>query len=422
MRRLSALLVLTACLLSAPPALAADLPTASPVEVGLSAERLTRIDDAMAAYVREGELAGVTFAIMRHGKLVYLHMEGSADIEAGKRIARNTIFRIHSMTKPIAAVAAMILVEEGRLKLTDKVADYIPEFADTQVFVGGTAEAPELAPIETPITVYQLLTHTSGMTAPGFFETPVTQIYEAANLWDYAAPLAAFAKKAAALPLASQPGATYDYGISTDVLGRVIEVASGQTFDVFLKERIFDPLGMTDTAFFVPPEKAARFAAAYKHDEDGALAPATDRNPALRWLPENKLFLGGGGLVSTVDDYLRFSQMMLKGGALDGTRILSRKTVELMTTSQVPYEKLASFHQFMPGYGIGLGFGVLDDVAVTKRLGSKGEYFWSGAANTFFLIDPKEELIAILLPQFYPFAAYPLQEELRTLSYQAIDD
>ncbi len=422
MRRLSVSLLLAWGLLTGLHANAADLPTADPAEVGLSLERLARIDKAMAAYVQDGKLAGVTFAIMRRGKLAYLRMEGAADIEAGKPLARDTVFRIHSMTKPIAAAAAMILIEEGRLKLTDKVSDYIPEFANTQVFVGGKAGAPELAPLETPITVYQLLTHMSGMTAPGFFETPVTEIYEAANLWDHAAPLEVFAKKAAALPLAAQPGATYDYGISTDILGRVIEVASGMTFDAFLKARILDPLGMTDTGFIVPQEKRERFATAYKHDENGVLTSAADRNPAIRWTPQDKLFLGGGGLVSTVDDYLRFAQMMLNGGQLNGARILSRKTVELMTTSQVPYEKLASFHQFMPGYGIGLGFGVLDDVTATKRLGSKGEYFWSGAANTFFLVDPQEELIAILLTQFYPFAAYSLQEELRTLTYQAIDD
>lgn len=397
------------------------LPMVKPEKVGLSKDRLQRFTDHIERYIEAGQLAGANIAIARRGKLAYLKTLGWANIEEKKSMERDTIFRIHSMTKPIASVAAMILLEEGRIKLTDPVSDYIPEFADVRVFIDGTSAEPNMTAPTAPITIQHLLAHISGMGGMGYETHPVGQIFDLANPYGNNPTLKEFAVRIAKLPLAQQPGTEFIYGPSTDILGRVIEVASEQSFDDFLSTRILDPLGMKDTHFIVPQGKRNRFAVAYETGEaSSGLSPVTRPEHESRWQPGYRFRSGGGGLVSTISDYLRFSQMLLNEGELDGVRILAPKTVQLMSTSVVKSHESEFLKAVAPGYGFGLGVAVLDDVAASGKPGSVGEYFWAGAADTYFFIDPAEELIGLLMTQNYPAGVYKLREELQTFAYQAI--
>lgn len=398
------------------------LPRAKPEEVGLSSQRLERITTHFQRYVDEGKLAGVTFAIARRGKLAYLKTMGWADIEAKRLVTPDTIFQIQSMTKPITAVAAMTLVEEGRLRLSDPVSNYLPEFADVKVYAG---EGPSGMILEDPVrsmTIHDLLTHTSGLTYGIYDQSPVGDLYREADELDPRRTLEELSHLGASLPLSRQPGSTYQYGISFDVLARVIEVVTDRRFGEFLSERIFNPLEMVDTHFIVPREKKARFSEVYMISDSGALAPSDGKHVRDRFQEGAKLELGGGGLVSTVGDYLRFSQLLLNRGALDGVRIISPKTVALMTSNQLPDEKLAFIHRYTPGWGVGFGVGILNDLGKAGHLGSLGGYRWDGGANTYFFVDPHEDLIVVLLTQFRPFGVYPLREEMMNLTYQAIVD
>jgi len=393
------------------------LPTATPEDVGISSERLKRIAPVMQSYVEENKLPGLITMVARRGKVVHFERFGMMDIEAQKPMEFNTIFRIYSMTKPITSVAIMMLYEEGRFQLDDPVSKFIPEFKDLKVFKNATEEGIELSYTKREMTIRHLLTHTSGLTY-GLADRPVDGMYRKAKVLESRTTIKDMVAKLAQIPLLYQPGAEWEYSVSTNVLGYLVEVISGKSFDVFLKERIFEPLRMVDTAFYVPKEEIDRFAANYQPGEEGGIklfdAPTTSKYSA----GPPTFFSGGGGLVSTTSDYVRFCQMLLNKGELDGVRLLGRKTVELMTMNHLSSDK----HPFeMKGVGFGLGFAVVTDVAQTGQLGSEGIFSWGGIAATTFWIDPKEELIGILMTQLMS-NPHPFQQQFKVLTYQAIVD
>ena len=410
--------------------------TVDPESVGFSASRLRRIDDAMARWIDGNLLAGAITLVARHGWITHLGAYGMAEIETNRPMQRDTIVRVYSMTKPITAVAALALYEEGLYQLDDPVADYLPAFRDAPVSVR-TESGWELVPQATPMTIHHLFTHTSGLMYPSDEDTPAAKAcrdaYEAHPRSDLS--LDEFAVVLGALPLAFQPGTAWHYGFSTDALGCLIEVLSGKPFDVFLKERLFGPLGMVDTDFWVPPEKAGRLAAVYGPAEEGPQPERQRREartPGLKvieasagspYLTPRAFKSGGGGLVSTIDDYYRFAQMLLNGGTLRGERILGRKTVELMASNHLP-AALIPFHDgaTCAGCGFGLSVRVLLDVARSGRLGSAGMYGWDGAASTYFWVDPKEDLTAIILPQHMPCTGFPQALDFQLAVYQALVD
>ena len=400
-----------------------------PEDVGLSSSRLARIGPVMQGYVDEGKLAGLLALVARRGRVAHLQCFGLADLEAHTPMHPDTIFRIYSMSKPITSVAALMLYEEGRFQLHDPVSRFIPGFKEMQVFAGGTAEAPQLVPMEQEVTIRHLLTHTSGLVYPNPEGSPVERIMARSGQERQEASgqptLAEFVSRLVKMPLVHQPGSAWHYGFSTDVLGRVVEVISGRAFDAFLQERIFGPLGMVDTAFWVPPEKLERFSAMYGPEDDGRLKLLDP--PAGEYAKPRRFHSGGGGLVSTAGDYLRFAQMLLNKGELDGVRLLGRKTVELMTMNHLPAALLPfgfGPEEKLRGQGFGLGVRVCMSVAETGIIGSVGDYGWGGLAGTDCWTDPQEELIGIVMPQFVssPTVWYPYQEQFRVLAYQAIVD
>lgn len=421
-RRLGALPIIALLLALPAMALAAGLPSAAPESLGFSPERLTRIDAMMQRYVDGGKLAGMTIAIARDGKVAYLHSAGMADIARKRPMAEDTIARFYSMSKPITAVAAMMLVEQGKLRLDDELTDYLPEFKDVKVYAGQNADGSMRteAPLQ-PIRIRDLLTHTSGFTYAGMFDqSPVGAAYEKADIMRPDRTLDEFSHVIATLPLTRQPRTAYNYGVSIDILGRVIEMVSGQPFDAYLKQHIFEPLGMKDTGFTVPAGKQARFAEIYELAPGGGIRPVAGDTPRAQFREGARFKSGGGGLTSTVGDYLRFAQMMLNGGELDGVRLLSPKTVALMTAPALRDDQVDYLKPFMPGYNTGLGVAVLTDLGRSELPGSVGEFNWAGAASTYFFVDPKEKLIAVLVTQYFPFTQYPLREELKALTYQAL--
>lgn len=402
-------------------ALAAPLPEGTPESVGISSSRLERLTAALRKAVDKGDLPGVVVMLARQGKLVYAQSFGMQDKAQGIPMREDTLFRAYSMTKPVVSVAAMMLVEEGRLSLHEPVAKYIPEFKEMKIGVEATDPATGAAtfttvPAKRPITVQDLLRHTSGIPYGVF--TPiryhVQKLYKEANLFDATLTLEAFVRKVAQLPLCFEPGTAWEYGHSTDVLGRVVEVASGQSLDVFLRERIFAPLKMQDTAFHVPPEKQGRIA---QPQIDPALGKPAD---LLDVTKAPAMFAGGHGLVSTAGDYLRFAQMLANGGELDGARILGPKTVAFMAADHVGEKiNLGSFWIPGAGYGFGLGFGVRKDTGMSQWPGSIGEYNWGGYAGTVFWIDPKEQLVPVLMMQS-PEQRLNTRLLFRNLVYQAL--
>jgi CubicO group peptidase (beta-lactamase class C family) len=394
----------------------------NPEQVGCSAARLERVGSAMQRYVDEGKVAGMVAMAARYGQVMYAKCFGMMDIEAGKPMQFDTLFRIYSMTKPITSVAVLMLYEEGHLRLTDPVSRFIPEFEDLRVLVRETESGIELADLEQPVTIWHLLTHTSGL-GYGWDESDLLNRMYHERLWPFfanqsGATLEELVQQVARLPLAHQPGSAWRYSVATDVLGHLVQVISGVPFDDFLKQRILAPLGMVDTGFHVPETKIARFAANYGLAENGGLelidAPATSQYARPTRAP-----LGGVGLVSTATDYMRFAQMLLNKGELDGVRLLGRKTVELMTTSHCkPLGDLL----FEDHSGFGLGFMVLEDVAKSRRLGSAGTYSWAGSATTYFWVDPQEQLIGLLMLQFLPIGTYPVHLDFQVAVYQSIVD
>jgi CubicO group peptidase (beta-lactamase class C family) len=405
--------------------------TVDPAEVGFDPARLARIDNHFARYVDQGLLAGWQIVVTRRGQVAHASTYGNRDREAGLPVEPDTLWRIYSMTKPVTAVAAMALWEEGAFELTDEVSRWIPSFADVRVYDKGSAQRPFTVPATEPVRVWHLLTHTAGLTY-GFMHTHVVDaLYRAAG-YEWGAPPGADLAQAcdhwAGLPLLFQPGTRWGYSVATDVLGRLIEVMSGQSLDKFLAGRILDPLGMSDTRWWVDETDAGRLAALYLPDPATGRAVREDRmGAAARRAPT--MLSGGGGLVSTAADYHRFTQMLLRGGELDGTRILGTRTVRFMTTNHLPggldLDRLSTggfAESTFEGTGFGLGFGVVDNPLPAKTLTNPGEYFWGGAASTAFWVDPAEELTALLFTQLLPSSTHPIRPQLRQLVYSALVD
>jgi CubicO group peptidase (beta-lactamase class C family) len=405
-----------------------------PAEAGLDADRLRRIDRNFARYVDDGRLAGWLAAVSRHGQVVHVGSSGARDAEAGLPVTTDTLWRIYSMTKPITSVAAMMLYEEGAFELTDPVSKFIPSFADVRVYAGGSDLRPVTSPATEPVRIWHLLTHTSGLTY-GFHRVhPADAMHRAAG-FDGGGPagvdLAGVCDIWAGIPLLFQPGSEWNYSVSTDVLGRVVEVASGQSLDEFFSSRIFGPLGMTDTFFHADEEQAERVAALY------GMAPSTGKAVRLNEagaaaFRKPVMLSGGGGLLSTAGDYQRFLHMLLDqpsspAGELEGVRLLSPRTVRYMGRNHLPGGlDLATFgrplHAESPmrGTGFGLGFAVVLDPAVGKVDCSQGELSWGGAASTAFWIDPAEGLTVSFFTQLMPSGAHPIRSQLRQLVYQAM--
>lgn len=394
--------------------IAQGLPTAAPEDVGISPDRLDRVNDMMAKYVDEGKIAGAISLIARKGKVVHFEAMGSRNASTGEPMELDTIVRIYSMSKPITSVALMMLYEEGAFRLDDPVEKYIPAFENQQVYVEGPSANPVLRSVKNKMTVRHLLTHTSGLSYGIFSNTPVDTLYRKATGNQWWADQKVMSEKLGALPLLFEPGERWHYSLATDVLGYLVEVLSGQSFDVFLQERIFGPLKMVDTGFHVPVDKVDRFAANHGVSPSGELIIVD--NPANGQFSRMPSFLsGGGGLVSTASDYIRFAQMLLNGGELDGVRLLGRKTVEYMTQNHID-----GFHA--PGYGFGLGFSVRVDDKLAGVVGTKGAYGWNGAANTHYFADPEEEVIGLFLTQLMPYGRYPLLPYFRIALYQSLVD
>jgi CubicO group peptidase (beta-lactamase class C family) len=403
-------------------------------EVGLDQNRLDRIGKHFARFVDTGRLPGWLITVSRHGKLAYVSTYGQRDVEAGLPVEPDTLWRIYSMTKPITSVAAMMLYEEGGFQLTDPVSRYIPSFADARVFTGGSDISYTTEPVTEPMRIWHLLTHTSGLTYGFHRSHPVDAIYRARG-FEWGSPrdtdLAGICDLFASMPLLFQPGSEWNYSVSTDVLGRLVEVVSGQRLDEFFAERIFRPLGMTDTSFWAGPEEASRLAALYNR-LDGKLGRIDAMGKAA--LREPVYLSGGGGLVSSAADYQRFTEMLLHrpdspAGELDGARLLSPRTVAYMTMNHLPGNAdLDSFgrplyaESVFEGVGFGLGFAVQLDPAASKTLCSAGEFNWGGAASTTFWVDPAEQLTVSFFTQFMPSSAYPIRPQLRQLVYQALVD
>ena len=403
-----------------------------PQSVGFDVDRLNRIDHHFRRYVDDGRLAGWQVAVSRAGKVVHSSTYGHRDADGGLPFESDTVVRLFSMTKPITSVAAMMLYEEGAFELKDPISTWLPEFADTPVYRSGPFDKPVTESLTEPIRVWHLLTHTSGLTY-GFHNSHATDaIYRAAGFgWGVpkGADLAECCARWAELPLVFQPGSEWNYGVSTDVLGRLVEVISGQPLDEFFRARILDPLGMTETDFWAPPDRSDRLARLYiPHSTTGRAIPAPDALGRGSDRPP-KMLGGGGGLLGTASDYLRFCHMLLGRGRLDGVRLLGPRTVDYMTCNHLPGNAdLEAFGRPLfaettfDGVGFGLGFSVVLDAAENKVLRSVGEYSWGGAASTVFWIDPVEEIVAVFLTQLLPSSTHPIRSELSQLVYQALVD
>jgi CubicO group peptidase (beta-lactamase class C family) len=403
-------------------------------EAGFDPERLERIDKHFARYVDEHKLAGWLITVARHGKLAHVSCYGQRDIEAGLPVEPDTLWRIYSMTKPITSVAAMMLYEEGGFELTDPVYRYIPSFRDVRVFAAGSDISYKTVPATEPIRIWHLLSHTSGLTYGFIRNHPVDAIYRARG-FEFGTPrgadLAAVCDEFASMPLLFQPGAEWNYSVATDVLGRVVEVVSGQRLDEFFASRIFGPLGMTDSGFFAGPENHSRLAALYTRSLRDGSPTRMDAMGNVALKPHTYLS-GGGGLVSSAGDYNRFTQMLLHrpdspAGELDGVRLLSPRTVAYMVSNHLPggadleaFGRPVSAETVSTGVGFGLGFAVVLDPLATKSLGSAGEFNWGGLASTTFWVDPAEQVTATFFTQLMPSSAYPIRPQLRQLVYQAL--
>ncbi len=403
------------------PLVGQGLPRAIPADVGLSPERLERLSDALESYVDNGRLAGGVALVARHGKVAYVHSFGSRDVESGLRMTEDAIFRIASQTKAIVSTAILMLQEEGLLLISDRVSRYLPEYGETTVVEDDGNGGFDVVPAARPITIRDLLTHTAGVAYGGGVGS---ELWEEAGIqgWyfaDRAEPIRETVRRMATLPFPAQPGDRYVYGYSTDILGALVEVVSGEPLDEFLERRIFEPLGMTSTFFYLPEAiDRTRLATVYSASPDGIVR--TDDVSAMVGQgayvdgPRTS-FSGGAGLLSTAPDYARFLQMFLNGGELDGVRLLSRKTVELMTVNHVG-ELLGD------ATGFGLGFSVLRDLGARGQPGSVGEFGWGGAYHSTYWADPVEDLLVVYMTQLIPAGGLDDHAKLRALVYQAIID
>lgn len=401
----------------------------SPGEVGLDPERLERIDRHFRRFVDDGRLPGWLVLVARDGRVAHLGTYGRRDMEADLPVEADTVFRIFSMTKPITSVAAMMLYEEGAFELHDPVSRFIPAFAGARVYRAGSSLRPATVPAVEPVRIWHLLTHTAGLTYGFHHAHAVDAMYRNAGFeWGTppGADLAECCERWAALPLLFQPGTEWNYSVATDVLGRVVEVASGLPLDRFFAERIFGPLAMDDTGFSVPEADLGRLAALYVPEpgsgravRNDAMGRASSRPPAC--------LSGGGGLVSTAGDYHRFTRMLLGGGELEGARLLSDRTVAYMASNHLPggadldqVGRPLFAETSYAGVGFGLGFSVVKDPVRAKVLGSRGEYAWGGAASTAFWVDPVERVTVVFMTQLLPSSTHPIRSQLKQLVYQAL--
>ena len=397
--------------------------------LGFDADRLERVGDLCHWYVDEGKLPGTSVLVARGGEVVYRDVYGMADVERGRKLADDTIFRIFSMTKPITSIALMQLVEQGKVLLTNPVSRYIPAFKDTRVYVSGDAEGYQTEAADREITIHDILTHMSGLST-GFQRGPVGSIYRKNGLGfgvRLNMDLAEYCDLLASLPLVFQPGTRWLYSSATDVVGRVVEVVSGMSLDRYFEEHVFGPIGMTDTAFWVPNDKADRFCTNYIRSTEGLHEVDTiERSPYFK---PPRVLHGAGGLVGTIEDYHRFTACLVRGGELDGKRIIGRKTLQYMTSNHLPggvdlqtMGGAGVTETAMPGVGFGLGFAVVIDPAANRSLASVGEYLWGGAASTAFWVDPVEQVTVVFMTQLAPSATYPLRAQLRWTVNQALVD
>ncbi len=408
-----------------------DLPVeVSPDEVGFDPDRLDRIERHFATYVDDGRLAGWMAVVTRHGRVAYVSARGHRDREADLPVERDTLWRIYSMTKPITSVAAMMLYEQGAFELKDPLHRYIESFRHQRVYRSGSSQSPVTVPATEPVRIWHLLTHTSGLTYGFHYAHPVDAGYRAAG-FEWGSPpdldLAGAVDAWASLPLLFEPGTEWNYSVSSDVLGRLVEVISGQPLDRFLAEQIFGPLGMTDTGFSVPESDQARLAALYGAGPQRTAVRLEAAGRAA--LSPPAMLSGGGGLVSSAADYHRFTQMLRNRGELDGVRLLSPRTVDYMARNHLPggadleaFGRPLFAETTFDGVGFGLGFSVVLDPAANKVLSSPGEYAWGGAASTAFWVDPVEDLTALFFTQLLPSSTFPIRTQLRQLVYQALID
>ena len=400
--------------------------------LGLSPDRLARLDSHLAEkYIATRRLPCTLSLIARHGEIAHLHTQGLADVERGIPARDDTIFRIYSMTKPITSVALMMLVEQGKIALDDPVAKYIPEWKNLGVFVAGTHKLGfQTRPCTRPMQVVDLFRHTAGLTYGFQLRTNVDEAYRREKIGEIekAGTLEAMIQALAKLPLEFSPGDAWNYSVATDVLGWLVQVVSGRPFAQFLAEEIFAPLGMVDTGFHVREGQQHRFAACYQPDTTGTITLQDDPTKSSYLTPPS-FISGGGGLVSTAHDYLQFCRMLLNGGTLNGHRLISRKTLDLMTANHLPggvdlpaMSRSLFSEAAYDGVGFGLGFATSTAAHKTLMPGSNGDYFWGGAASTFFWIDPEEDLIGIFMTQLIPSSTWPVRKEMRTMVYAALDD
>ncbi|HEY8767336.1 MAG TPA: serine hydrolase domain-containing protein [Dehalococcoidia bacterium] len=399
-----------------------------PNRTALSTERLERITEHLdRSYVSPGKIAGCQTLVARHGHVAYFKSLGLADRERGRPMTDDTIFRIYSMTKPITSVALMMLWEQGRFQLNDPIANVIPEWREMRVYVSGEGETMETREPARPMTFRHLLSHTGGLSY-GMTDHPVDRAYGGAQvIRGRGETLRTFVERLAHVPLMYDPGDRWMYSYSTDVCGYLVEAISGEPFDQYLQEAIFDPLGMVDTAFFVKPEKAHRLAANYARQTDKTMV-LIDDPASSTYLREPTFISGGGGLTSTTADYLRFAEMLRGGGELDGARIIGSRTLQLMTQNHLPGgANLASMaiglfsETKYEGTGFGLGFATTID-QIAAGLPCEGEFFWGGAASTYFWVDPKDDLLAIFMTQLMPSTTFDFRGQLKDIVYSAIVD
>lgn len=402
--------------------------TVEPGQVGLDAAQLARLDRHFERYVDDGRLAGWHIVVARNGEVAHSTTYGQRDVTSGAPVTPDTLWRIYSMTKPVTSVAAMMLWEEGRFELTDEVSRWLPEFADMRVYDKGSIGKPYTVPAVEPIRIWHLLTHTSGLTY-GFMQTSVVDaLYRAAGFDVVPQPgvdLAAACRAWAQLPLLFQPGTKWGYSVATDVLGRLIEVISGQSLDEFFQQRIFAPLGMTDTRWWVQGDDVERLATLYIPTGTGGVTEFSMLGDEA--LKPPAMLSGGGGLISTAADYHRFTQLLLGEGTYQGTRLLGSRTVRYMTRNHLPGgQDLAALcaggfaETVLDGVGFGLGFAVIADMVASRTPSSVGQYYWGGLASTAFFVDPVEDLTALLFTQLMPSSTYMLRPQLRQLIYPAL--
>jgi CubicO group peptidase (beta-lactamase class C family) len=416
LRRIAPLVFLLGFFLALP-AFAAKLPTARPELVGLSTERLARIGEVMQRYVDQGKLGGVVTLVARNGKVAYLQSFGKLDPKTGAAMPTDAIFRIASQSKAVTSVAVMLLFEEGKLLLGDPVSKYIPEFKDTVVAVPETTKKGpgyKIVPAKRPITVRDLLTHTAGIS---YGDGPAKDLYKAAGLqgWflaDRPQPVGEYIKKLTKLPFDAQPGEKFIYGYNTDILGYLVEVVSGMSLADFIKKKITEPLGMADTSFFLPEDKAGRMTAVYGAGKDGKVELVEDAHENAYVKGPRICFAGGAGLLSTAEDYARFLLMLQCGGEWGGVHVLSPKSVELMTVDHVG--------QVYGDQGFGLGFWVTKELGKNGDPGSVGAFGWGGAYHTTYWVDPAEKLVAVFMTQLLPAGGSDAQGKFRALVYQSI--